>query len=122
MLRHTYATNLINHEVDVKTAQELMRHSNFNTTLSLYTHVGEDHKKQVVNDVFGSTCVKNVLNLESENKQLSYKQIKKPLFKGSINYMAETVGFEPTDAFTSTDFESVSLQPLRYVSVTQSIL
>lgn len=71
MLRHTYATNLINHEVDVKTAQELMRHSNFNTTLSLYTHVGEDHKKQVVNDVFNSTCVKNVLNLESENKRLS---------------------------------------------------
>ena len=47
---------------------------------------------------------------------------KKPLSKGSTNTMAETVGFEPTDAFTSTDFESVSLWPLRYVSVVHAIL
>jgi len=52
MLRHTYATTLITHNVDIKTAQELMRHSNLNTTLSLYTHISDDHKKQVVNDVF----------------------------------------------------------------------
>lgn len=71
MLRHTYATNLIKHDVDIKTAQELMRHSNFNTTLSLYTHVGADHKKQVVNDVFNSTCVKNVLNSETEKQRLN---------------------------------------------------
>lgn len=71
MLRHTYATNLIKHDVDIKTAQELMRHSNFNTTLSLYTHVGADHKKQVVNNVFNSTCVKNVLNLETEKERFN---------------------------------------------------
>ncbi len=71
MLRHTYATNLIKHDVDIKTAQELMRHSNFNTTLSLYTHVGADHKKQVVNNVFNSTCVKNVLNLETKKERFN---------------------------------------------------
>lgn len=52
MLRHTYATTLVTHDVDVKTAQELLRHSNYNTTLSIYTHISESHKKQVVNDVF----------------------------------------------------------------------
>ncbi|MCI9312519.1 MAG: site-specific integrase [Erysipelotrichaceae bacterium] len=70
MLRHTYSTNLVAHNVDIKTAQELMRHSNFNTTLSLYTHVGSEHKKQVVNDVFSATCVENVLNLNEEKYRL----------------------------------------------------
>lgn len=53
MLRHTYATILINNNVDVKTAQELMRHSNFNTTLSLYTHINDERKKLVINSIFG---------------------------------------------------------------------
>lgn len=52
MLRHTYATNLVTHDVDVKTAQELLRHSNYNTTLSIYTHILDEYKKKVVNDVF----------------------------------------------------------------------
>lgn len=52
MLRHTYATNLISHDVDVKIAQELLRHSNYNTTLSIYTHIKDDYKKDVVNNVF----------------------------------------------------------------------
>ena len=37
-------------------------------------------------------------------------KFKKPLFKGFFGYMAETVGFEPTDRFwRSNDFESFSL-------------
>ncbi len=69
MLRHTYATNLVTHDVDIKTAQELMRHSNFNTTLSLYTHIGADHKKQVVNDIFSSKSGEKVASLKNQKSR-----------------------------------------------------
>lgn len=61
MLRHTFATNIVSSNVDLKTAQELMRHANINTTLSIYTHVQDDHKKQVINDIFNITCGENVV-------------------------------------------------------------
>lgn len=53
MLRHTYATTLIENNVDVKVAQELLRHNNYNTTLSIYTHVETNRKKRIVDEVFG---------------------------------------------------------------------
>lgn len=65
MLRHTYATNLVMGNVNVKTAQELMRHSNINTTLSVYTHVNMETKKEAVNDVFNSQSVEKVSNLKT---------------------------------------------------------
>ncbi|HIX82122.1 MAG TPA: site-specific integrase [Candidatus Erysipelatoclostridium merdavium] len=52
MLRHTFSTKLVLGNVDVKTTQELMRHSNFNTTMSLYTHINDEHKQEVINTVF----------------------------------------------------------------------
>ncbi|MCD7950568.1 MAG: site-specific integrase [Erysipelotrichaceae bacterium] len=67
MLRHSFATNLINSGVDIKTAQELLRHSNFNTTLTVYTHVNEEHKKDEINRVFESICVNSVSKTDSEN-------------------------------------------------------
>ncbi|MFR7592463.1 MAG: tyrosine-type recombinase/integrase [Longibaculum sp.] len=54
MLRHTFATTLVTNNVDLKTAQELMRHSNINTTMSIYTHINDEHKKKTVNDIFNS--------------------------------------------------------------------
>ncbi len=39
MLRHTYVTMLVINIVDLKTVQDLMRHSNINTTMSIYTHI-----------------------------------------------------------------------------------
>ncbi len=71
MLRHTYATTLVMNNVDIKTTQELMRHSNFNTTLSLYTHIDNEHKKEVVNSVFEIKSVEKVSNLENQNSALS---------------------------------------------------
>lgn len=64
MLRHTYATTLITNDVDIKTAQELMRHSNFNTTLSLYTHIGVERKKKVVNEIFKKKSGEIVADLD----------------------------------------------------------
>lgn len=52
MLRHTFATILVTNRVDVKVAQELMRHNDFNTTLSLYTHINNDMKLNTLNSVF----------------------------------------------------------------------
>ena len=52
MLRHTYSTNLVMGGVDLKTAQELMRHSNINTTMSIYTHVESIRKREAVDSVF----------------------------------------------------------------------
>lgn len=71
MLRHTFATMLVTNKVDIKVAQELMRHSSFNTTMTLYTHINDEKKRNAVNDVFNSTCVKYVLSLEAEKEQLN---------------------------------------------------
>ena len=40
-LRHTYATNLYNSDVDLKTAQRLLGHSNINMTIGVYTHLDQ---------------------------------------------------------------------------------
>lgn len=71
MLRHTFATLLVTSGVDIKTTQELMRHSNFNTTMTLYTHINDEVKKNALNDVFNSKRVKNVLNPSFETKYIS---------------------------------------------------
>ncbi len=67
LLRHTYTTSLVNAHVDVKVAQELLRHANFNTTMSIYAHVDYKKKQSVVNQVF---CGENVVKT-SKNKTLS---------------------------------------------------
>lgn len=51
-LRHSYATNLVMNNVDLKVAQELMRHVKIDTTLSIYTHIQDQAKFDAVNSVF----------------------------------------------------------------------
>lgn len=63
MLRHSFITNLVTNGIDVKTVQELARHSNINTTMSIYTHIQEEHKKKAINNVFNNVYSKNTLNL-----------------------------------------------------------
>lgn len=60
MLRHTFATNLVTSNVDLKTTQELMRHSNIDTTISIYTHINNQHKVNVVNNIFNTKSVEKV--------------------------------------------------------------
>ncbi len=59
MLRHSFITNLVYNGVDVKTVQELARHSNINTTMSVYTHIQEEQKKAAINHVFTDIYSKN---------------------------------------------------------------
>lgn len=54
LLRHTYATQLVDANVEMKVAQELLRHANFNTTMSVYAHVNDKKKLAVVDKVFGN--------------------------------------------------------------------
>lgn len=57
----------MNAHVDVKVAQELLRHANFNTTMSVYAHVDDKKKQSIVNEVF---CGENV-GETAKNKTLS---------------------------------------------------
>lgn len=47
-IRHSYATRLFENKVDIKTVQQLMGHSDYKTTLSIYTHVMPDVKEKAV--------------------------------------------------------------------------
>lgn len=71
MLRHTYATTLFTNNVDVKTAQDLLRHSSFNTTMDVYTHINNDHKNSIVNDIFNLKSVEKVAKTNDETKALN---------------------------------------------------
>lgn len=68
LLRHTYTTYLVNAHVDVKVAQELLRHANFNTTMSVYAHVDDKKKQNIVNEVF---CGENVAKVHKNKNTLS---------------------------------------------------
>lgn len=52
MFRHTFATRLWQQKVDVKIAQRLLRHENYQTTLDVYTSLENENLNSVVNSVY----------------------------------------------------------------------
>ena len=51
MLRHSYATNLINNDVDIRVIQKLLGHESIKTT-SIYTHVSYEELKKTYDEHF----------------------------------------------------------------------
>ena len=47
-LRHSFASNLFRHGVDIKIISELLGHSDISITLNIYVHVIEEQKQQAV--------------------------------------------------------------------------
>lgn len=47
-IRHSYATRLFEAGIDVKTVQKLMGHSDYKTTMDIYTHVMPEKKIEAV--------------------------------------------------------------------------
>lgn len=42
MFRHSFAVKCYENNIDVKTTQTILGHSNFTTTMNIYTHVSDD--------------------------------------------------------------------------------
>ncbi|NWO19314.1 MULTISPECIES: site-specific integrase [Leptotrichia] len=51
-LRHTFATQAIENNIDYKTVSEILGHSSVNTTLNLYIHPNLEYKKKCMNIIF----------------------------------------------------------------------
>ena len=48
-IRHTFATHLLDADVDLKTISELMGHSSIHITAELYAHLKDEKKRKAVN-------------------------------------------------------------------------
>lgn len=58
-LRHTFATNCVDHDMDVKSLSEILGHANIQITLNKYVHPTMDTKRRqlaVLDSVYGQFC------------------------------------------------------------------
>ena len=81
MLRHTLITNLYTNGVDVKTTQELARHSNINTTLNVYTHLEQKNNFKALSSVFDKNYPKNTPKIQEKRNVIIKKALYIKAFK-----------------------------------------
>jgi len=99
-LRHTFGTNLARAGVAPKVAQELMRHSDVNLTLGIYSHVG-------ISDLAGAVekLPKNLIERRPETTDAGFSCCKVATQTGNLgNYQGLSDG---------TNDQSGRLSPLR---------
>lgn len=66
-LRHTFATNCIDHDMDVKSLSEILGHANIQITLNKYVHPTMDTKRRqlaVLDSVYGQFCGNYTENMD----------------------------------------------------------
>ena len=74
--RHSAGTNLRSLGVDVKTAQELLRHANVRTTLDLYTQAVSSQKREANHKLVelllpSSSAGQNVQHLSAPSRKIA---------------------------------------------------
>ena len=57
ILRHTFCTRLCECETNVKVIQSLMGHSDFSTTIDIYTDITEEKKQEVLTNLQGKIII-----------------------------------------------------------------
>jgi hypothetical protein len=96
--RHSLATNLRSLGIDIKVAQELMRHSSCRTTLDVYTRAVDEQKREASLRVVEFMLPLEVQKLQHPSAPSHKGQAPSRCRQTSINKgeMVDLVGIEPT--------------------------
>lgn len=92
MLRHSFVSNLVSHDVSPKITSELTRHATISTTLDIYAHTNQTQKKKAIDIAFANKVKEyNVAYLASSAYKilLDYnmeKTIKSNTFRNRVFY------------------------------------
>ena len=76
-LRHTFATNALEHGMDIKTLSVIIGHVSSATTLNVYTHVTDEMRQKAADQITGESPVWSRLtsrDIRRDRKQRTSKQ------------------------------------------------
>jgi hypothetical protein len=111
--RHSLATNLRSLGVDIKVAQELMRHSSCRTTLDVYTRAVDQQKREAslkVVELMLPLDLKKISTLQHPRRRTTFRtSICNRFIVGGL--LVDLVGIEPTTSsmpYKPTPLESKS--------------